>query len=116
MWMESIDQQPSSHRYQPQKAEGSKPSRASSMVGIEFGQQAQGREHSSAAAANGEGIHAAECNTRVPDVWMGQSAGPVSAVASEAVRRGTQGKRVYWCLVHSEWDWRGCRKDCGLHL
>ena len=58
----------------------------------------------------GDGIHAAEWNPRVPDVWMGQAVGPVSAVASEAVRRATQGKRVYWCLVHNEWGWRGCRK------
>ena len=47
---------------------------------------------------------------------MGQAAGPESAVASEVVRRGTQGKRGYRCLVHSEWGWRGCRKDCGVHL
>ena len=64
----------------------------------------------------GDGIHATEWNPRVPDVWMGQAAGPVSVVASEAVRRGTQGKTVYWCLVHSEWGWRGCRKDSGVHL
>ena len=63
----------------------------------------------------GDGIYAAEWNPRVPDVWMGQAAGPASAVASEAVRRGTQGKQAYSCLVHNGWGWRGCRKN-GFHL
>ena len=63
----------------------------------------------------GDGIHAAEWNHRVPDIWMGQAAGPVSVVVSQAVRGGTEGKRVYWFLDHSEWGWRWCRNHCSFH-